>query len=94
MLYGSGKYTYELAEWQVKFPEGWSPYEVNGLCIDSQDRLYAFNSGEYPVTVFDREGRLLSTWSKESFDHNHHAAIGPGDFIYCAGWGRMLFALK
>jgi DNA-binding beta-propeller fold protein YncE len=88
MAYGTGKYTYELANWQVKFPEGWSPYEVNGLSIDSKDRLYAFNGGEYPVTVFDRDGSLLSTWSKETFDHNHHATIGPDGSIYCADDGN------
>jgi DNA-binding beta-propeller fold protein YncE len=84
MSYGSGKYTYELADWTAKYPEGWSPYEVNGLCVDSQDRLFAFNSGEYPVTIFDHEGNLLSTWPKESFDHNHHGTIGPDDAVYFA----------
>ncbi len=88
MAYGKGKYTYELVDWKAKFPDGWSPIEVNGLAVDSQDRLYAFNTGEYPVTVFDREGNLLSTWGKESFKHNHGAIIGPDDTIYCADDGN------
>jgi hypothetical protein len=49
MSYGTGKYTYELADWSAKFPEGWQPVEVNGICIDAQDRLFAFNTGAYPV---------------------------------------------
>jgi DNA-binding beta-propeller fold protein YncE len=88
MLYGTGKYTYELADWHAKYPAGWSPIEVNGLCVDAQDRLYAFNTGEYPVTVFDRKGNLLSTWAKDTFTHNHGATIGPDGSIYCADDGN------
>jgi DNA-binding beta-propeller fold protein YncE len=88
MLYGSGNYTYELADWQARYPARWSPYEVNGLSIDPLDRLYAFNTGDYPATVFDREGNLLNTWAKESFDHNHHATIGPDGSVYCADDGN------
>jgi hypothetical protein len=88
MEYGKGKYIYELADWRAKFPEGWSPVEVNSIAIDSQDRLYAFNTGEYPVTVFDREGNLLNTWGKEAFNHNHGAFIGPDDSVYVADDGN------
>jgi len=88
MSYGTGKYTYELADWQAKFPGGWQPVEVNGVCVDSQDRLYAFNTGEYPVTVFDREGNLLSTWDKKDFTHTHGCFVGPDDSIYYADDGN------
>jgi len=88
MSYGAGKYTYELVDWQAKFPEGWSPIEVNALAVDSQERLYAFNTGEYPVTVFDREGNLLNTWGKDIFGHSHGAFIGPDDVIYYADDGN------
>jgi hypothetical protein len=47
MSYGSGKYTYELANWSANYPGGRQPVEVNGLSVDSRGRLYAFNSGEY-----------------------------------------------
>ena len=88
MSYGSGKYTYELAKWSAKYPGGWQPVEVNGLSSDSKDRLYAFNTGEYPVTVFDREGNLLKTWGKDIFTHNHGSCIGPDDSLYVADDGN------
>jgi DNA-binding beta-propeller fold protein YncE len=88
MSYGTGKFTYELADWQARFPEGWSPIEVNALAIDSQDRLYAFNTGEYTVTVFDREGNLLNTWGEKIFEHSHGAFISPDDSIYYADDGN------
>jgi DNA-binding beta-propeller fold protein YncE len=88
MSYGTGKYTYELADWHAQFPKGWTPIEVNGLALDAQDQLYAFNTGEYPVTVFDSKGELLKTWPKETFDHNHGAIIGPDGSVYCADDGN------
>ncbi len=88
MAFGKGKYTYELVDWQAKYPDGWSPVEVNGLAVDSQDRLYAFNTGDYPLTVFDRGGNLLNTWGKGFFEHNHGALIGPDDCIYYADDGN------
>ncbi len=88
MLYGAGKYSYELADWKAQFPDGWTPIEVNSLAIDSRDRLYAFNTGEYPVTVFDRDGKLLSTWGQGYFEHNHGAIVGPDDTIYYADDGN------
>jgi DNA-binding beta-propeller fold protein YncE len=88
MSYGTGKYTYDLADWSAKFPEGWQPVEVNGICIDSQDRLYAFNTGTYPVTVFDPEGNLLKIWGKEYISHSHGCSVGPDGNIYYADDGN------
>jgi DNA-binding beta-propeller fold protein YncE len=88
MSYGSGKYTYELANWQAKFPAGWTPIEVNAVAVDSKDRLFAFNTGEYPVTIFDREGNLKSTWGEKLVSHSHGAYFGPDDALYYADDGN------
>jgi DNA-binding beta-propeller fold protein YncE len=88
MSYGSGKYTYELADYHVEYPEGWQPVEVNGICLDSKDRLYAFNTGKYPVTVFDKDGSLLKIWGKEYVTHSHGCMVGPDDTIYYADDGN------
>ena len=34
MLFGSGKYEYELVDGWAKLPEGWSFLDVGGLAID------------------------------------------------------------
>ena len=88
MTYGSGKYTYELAKWEAKYPGGWQPVEVNGICNDSKDRLYAFNTGDPQVIVFDRDGNLLSTWGNEGFTHSHGAYAGADDSIWYADDGN------
>ncbi len=88
MSYGTGKYTYELADWQAKYPAGKVPIEVNGIAIDSKDRLYAFNTGEQPVTVFDRDGNLLHAWENVDIGHSHGVFVGPDDAVYYADDGN------
>lgn len=88
MQYGSGRHTYELADWHAQFPGDWQPIEVNAVLTDSGGRLYAFNTGEYPVTVFDRSGALVAIWGKDSFTHNHGCCIAPDGSMYVADDGN------
>ncbi len=82
MLHGTGKYTYELVDGWAKCPEGCSFSDVVGLSIDSQDRVYVVNRGAHRVTVFDREGNLLTSWREGLFKSAHGIHIGPDDSIY------------
>jgi len=84
MLYGSGKYTYELVDGWAKYPNGWSFIDVCGLSVDSQDRVYVLNRGLHPVMVFDREGNLLTSWGEDFLKSAHGSCIGPDGSIYCA----------
>ncbi len=88
MLYGAGKYTYELVDGWAKCPEGWSFFDVCGLSIDSQDRVYVFNRGAHPVAVFDREGNLLTSWGEGFFKRAHGSCVGPDGSIYCTDDGN------
>ncbi len=83
MLYGRGKYTYELVDGWARCPEGSSFIDVGGLCIDSQDRVYVFNRGAHPVMVFDREGNLLTSWGEGLFKMAHGICLGPDGSVYC-----------
>ncbi len=83
MLYGTGKYRYELVDGWAKCPEGWSFIDVGGLSIDSQDRVYVFNRGTHPVMVFDREGNLLTWWGEGLFKQAHGSCVGPDGSVYC-----------
>lgn len=88
MLFGKGKYTYELVEDWAKLPEDVSFVDIGGLSIDSEDRLYVLNRGPRPVMVFDREGNLLSSWGKEFFNRPHGSYLSPDGFIYCTDDGN------
>jgi DNA-binding beta-propeller fold protein YncE len=88
MLYGTGKYRYELVEGWAKLPEGDSFIDVGGLSIDSQDRVYVLNRGGHPVMVFDREGSLLTSWGEGSFKRAHGVCVGPDGSLYCTDDGN------
>ena len=60
MLYGTGKYTYELVDGWAKCSERFSFIDVIGIAIDSQDKVYVLNRSAYPIMIFDREGTLLT----------------------------------
>ena len=82
MLYGTGKYTYELVDGWAKVPKGWSFDSVPGLFVDSQDRVYVFSRSDHPVTVFDREGNLLTSWGEGLFNRPHGIAVDSRGDIY------------
>lgn len=87
MLYGTGKYRYELIDGWAKCPEGWSFMDVGGLAIDSEDRIYVLNRGDHPVMIFDREGNLLDSWGEGFFKSAHGIYVSPDGFIYCTDDG-------
>jgi DNA-binding beta-propeller fold protein YncE len=83
MVYGQGKYRFELVEGWAKLPAGESFMDVGGVCTDVQGRVYVLSRSEYPITVFDREGRLVSRWGKGIFARAHGSCIGPDGAIWC-----------
>jgi DNA-binding beta-propeller fold protein YncE len=84
MLYGMGKYIYELVEGWMKLPKGW-PLDMNlsGLAVDSQDRVYVFSRSNHPVAIFDRQGNLLTSWGEGYFKRAHGIYVGSDGSIYC-----------
>jgi len=83
MIYGAGKYKYELVDEWAKYPEGWSFVDVPSISIDSQDNVYVISRGDHPVMAFNREGSLLTSWGEELFNRPHGSCVGHDGFIYC-----------
>jgi len=83
MLYGSGEFSYELVDGWARLPEGQSFYDVCGIAIDDQDRVYILNRSNHPVMVFDRSGDLKSQWGEGYFGRAHGSCIGSDASIYC-----------
>ena len=83
MLYGTGKYRYELVDGWAKYPEEWSFLDICGLSTDSQDRVYILNRGAHPVMVFDREGNLLTSWGEGLFERAHGSCVDADDSVWC-----------
>ncbi len=66
---GSGKFTYTLDENWGKLPEGMKYGFGCALVVDSKDRVFVTSRSANPcVAIFDNDGQLLETWSKDFAD--------------------------
>jgi peptidylamidoglycolate lyase len=63
---GSGYHTYEAVEDWGKLPEGMKYGFGCGVIVDSKDRVFVTSRSANPcVTIFDRKGKILETWSQD-----------------------------
>ena len=81
MAYGSGDYTYELAEDWGRLPEGYEFNQVAGVAVDKDDNVYLFNRSSHQMMVFDRDGSFIKSWDQK-FNNPHGVHIGPDGNIY------------
>jgi DNA-binding beta-propeller fold protein YncE len=82
VILGSGEYTYRVVEGWEKLPPGYRFGDVAAVGVDRRDRVYAFNRGEHPMCVFDRDGNFLKSWGEGVFKRAHGVHMGPDDTIY------------
>ena len=54
--------TYEPVVGWPAVPHGIFLHEAASVGVDSQDRVYVFNRGQWPMIVFDKEGNFLGSW--------------------------------
>jgi sugar lactone lactonase YvrE len=92
MLFNAGKYNYELVKDWAKVPPGWSFLDVCGLSIDTQDRVYVLSRSDRPVSVFDRDGNLLTSWGQGFFKHAHGSCGSPSGNVFCTDDMRHVVA--
>src|SRR5207302_9121733 len=66
---GSGQWTYTLDEAWGVLPEGMKYGFGCGIAVDGQDRIIVTSRSQHPcVAIFDPQGKLLETWSKDFAD--------------------------
>ena len=82
-VYGTGKYTFELVDAWAKLPEGDSFFDVGGVCIGAEDRVYVLSRSAQPITLFDRQGSILTRWGQGFFGRAHGSGMGPDTAFYC-----------
>jgi DNA-binding beta-propeller fold protein YncE len=56
--------------------------DATSVAVDSQDRVFVFNRGEYPVVVFDIDGNMVDAWGVGEFDNAHGLAIDASDHLF------------
>ncbi len=81
-IVGTGDFKYRIIENWAKLPDGWSFKEVAAVGVDGKDNVYAFNRGEHPVMVFDRDGNFLRSWGEGQYPRAHGVHMGPDNSIY------------
>jgi DNA-binding beta-propeller fold protein YncE len=81
-IVGSGDFRYRVIDNWAKLPPGWSFKEVAAVGVDSQDRVYAFNRGDHPMMIFDRDGNFLSSWGEGQYPRAHGLHMAPDDTMF------------
>ena len=93
VILGSGEYRYEVHDHWAKLPPGREfNADVAAVGVDRQDRVYAFNRGEHPMVVFDRDGNFLRCWGDGVFRRAHGVHMAPDDTLWLTDDGRRLRA--
>ena len=85
MLFGTGNYTYTLAEGWLKTPPGWIWGWIPAVACDSRDRVYVYSRSDHPLAVFDRDGNFLETWGEGVLVPKcaHGIYIDATDNVFC-----------
>ncbi len=86
MPFGSGDFRYEVVEGWPTLPSGHELFQVAGVAVDAEDRVYAFNRSDHKLIVFDRDGGFIKAWG-ESFTIPHGMHIAPDGSIFLADQG-------
>ena len=94
---GSGKWTYTLDPHWGTLPAGMKYGFGCALVVDAQDRIFVTSRSASPcVAIFDRDGKLLETWSKEfaegiGMDTNQVVATAHGLYLNKEGDQEFLY---
>ncbi len=89
MTFGSGEYTYELAENWGSLPYELPPVNeygdsgISGVAVDKDDRVYVVNRSDHPLLVFERGGNFVKSWSA-SLTNPHGIHLGADGNFYVA----------
>lgn len=83
MIFGSGKYTYKVAQGWAKLPQGWEWGIIPAVACDSQDRVFVGSRSSHPLVVFDHEGNFLDSWGEDFLEGAHGLYIDAEDNVYC-----------
>src|SRR5467141_3068678 len=83
VILGTGAYRYEVVDNWAKLPPGREfNADVAAVGVDTHDRVYAFNRGQHPMVVFDRDGNFLRSWGEGVFRRAHGVHMAPDDTVW------------
>ena len=64
-------------------PKYWSFGPASDGAVNSHDEIYVYSRGDHPLTIWDPEGNLVSSWGEGTFSANPHGIyIAPNDNVW------------
>ena len=91
---GSGEWSFEVQESWAKIPDEIVLGDCAAVGVDSKDNVYAFNRGDHPVAVFDKDGNLLRTWGEGLFPRPHGVHVAPYTCNIGGKWLQVKASLR
>jgi peptidylamidoglycolate lyase len=86
---GSGAHTYEAVQGWGTLPPGMKYGLGCGVIVDSKDRVYVTSRSSHPcVAIFDKNGKLLETWSDEFADNVGFSTEQVKETAHCLYWSK------
>jgi peptidylamidoglycolate lyase len=86
---GQGDYTYEAVQGWGTLPPGMKYGLGCGVIVDSKDRVFVTSRSSHPcVAIFDKNGKLLETWSDEFADKVGYTTEQVKDTAHCLYWSK------
>jgi sugar lactone lactonase YvrE len=76
-------FRYEVIEGWEQLPAGYVHRDVDGVAVDSRDRVYLLTRGDERVIVYERDGTFVTSWGEGIFTpRTHGIGIGPDGSVY------------
>jgi hypothetical protein len=79
---------YDIINGWEQLPAGYVHGNVQGVDVDSHDRIYLVTRRDPRVIVYERDGTFVTSWGEDLFTPGVHSIeIGPDDSVYIADCG-------
>jgi hypothetical protein len=86
---GNGANTYEWDPNWGTLPDGMKYGFGCGIVVDGRDRIVVTSRSKNPaVAIFDRNGKLLETWSQDFADKVGYSTAQVADTAHCIYWSK------
>src|SRR5450631_994099 len=70
-----------VPDW-AQLPKGYNFGETSGVDVDKDDNVWVFNRGAHPVMQFDKNGKLLQSWTEMPLKSSHGLRVDPDGNIW------------
>ena len=65
----------------AKLPHPMRFQEATSVATDSNDNVYVFNRGLYPLIIFDKDGNYIGHWGEGEFNRPHGIRIDKDEIV-------------